>query len=162
MQILLKKAEEKILKFLQGCKGLGIDTMVLDDAWFGHRDNDQSSLGDWFVDKRKFPNGLQKIIDTCHGQGMNFGIWFEPEMISPDSDIFRAHPDWHLHVTGRDSSIARNQYVIDYSRKEVRDYIYSQMYKILSENDIDYVKWDFNRNLTEVANADLPPERTMR
>ena len=91
--------------------------------------------------------------------GLKFGIWFEPEMISPDSDIFRAHHDWHLHVTGRDSSIARNQYVIDYSRKEVRDYIYSQMYKILSENDIDYVKWDFNRNLTEVANADLPPER---
>ena len=150
---------DKLVSFARHAKNMGFEMLVMDDGWFGHRDSDDSSLGDWYVAEYKLPGGLSNLISQVKAMGLKFGIWFEPEMISPDSDIFRAHPDWHLHVTGRDSSIARNQYVIDYSRKEVRDYIYSQMYKILSENDIDYVKWDFNRNLTEVANADLPPER---
>ncbi len=150
---------DKLVSFARHAKNMGFEMLVMDDGWFGHRDSDDSSLGDWYVAEYKLPGGLSNLINQVKAMGLKFGIWFEPEMISPDSDIFRAHPDWHLHVTGRDSSIARNQYVIDYSRKEVRDYIYSQMYKILSENDIDYVKWDFNRNLTEVANADLPPER---
>lgn len=150
---------DKLVSFARHAKNMGFEMLVMDDGWFGHRDSDDSSLGDWYVAEYKLPGGLSNLISQVKAMGLKFGIWFEPEMISPDSDIFRAHPDWHLHVTGRDSSIARNQYVIDYSRKEVRDYIYSQMHKILSENDIDYVKWDFNRNLTEVANADLPPER---
>ncbi len=150
---------DKLVSFARHAKNMGFEMLVMDDGWFGHRDSDDSSLGDWYVAEYKLPGGLSNLISQVKAMGLKFGIWFEPEMISPDSDIFRAHPDWHLHVNGRDSSIARNQYVIDYSRKEVRDYIYSQMYKILSENDIDYVKWDFNRNLTEVANADLPPER---
>ena len=150
---------DKLVSFARHAKNMGFEMLVMDDGWFGHRDSDDSSLGDWYVAEYKLPGGLSNLITQVKAMGLKFGIWFEPEMISPDSDIFRAHPDWHLHVTGRESSIARNQYVIDYSRKEVRDYIYSQMYKILSENDIDYVKWDFNRNLTEVANADLPPER---
>ncbi len=150
---------DKLVSFARHAKNMGFEMLVMDDGWFGHRDDDKSSLGDWYVAEYKLPGGLSNLISQVKAMGLKFGIWFEPEMISPDSDIFRAHPDWHLHVTGRDSSIARNQYVIDYSRKEVRDYIYSQMYKILSENDIDYVKWDFNRNLTEVANADLPPEK---
>ncbi len=142
-------SEEKILNFLQGCKGLGIDTMVLDDAWFGHRDNDQSSLGDWFVDKRKFPNGLQKIIDTCHGQGMNFGIWFEPEMISEDSELYRAHPDWCIHTDNRVPKVGRNQLVLDLSREEIVDYVFHVISDFLTENPIDYVKWDMNRNITD-------------
>ena len=150
---------DKLVSFARHAKNMGFEMLVMDDGWFGHRDDDNSSLGDWYVAEYKLPGGLSNLISQVKAMGLKFGIWFEPEMISPDSDIFRAHPDWHLHVEGRDSSIARNQYVIDYSRKEVRDYIYSQMYKILSENDIDYVKWDFNRNLTEVANADLPPEK---
>ncbi|MBE6814499.1 MAG: alpha-galactosidase [Ruminococcaceae bacterium] len=150
---------DKLVSFARHAKNMGFEMLVMDDGWFGHRDSDDSSLGDWYVAEYKLPGGLSNLISQVKAMGLKFGIWFEPEMISPDSDIFRAHPDWHLHVNGRDSSIARNQYVIDYSRKEVRDYIYSQMYKILSENDIDYVKWDFNRNLTEVANADLPPEK---
>ena len=150
---------DKLVSFARHAKNMGFEMLVMDDGWFGHRDSDDSSLGDWYVAEYKLPGGLSNLINQVKAMGLKFGIWFEPEMISPDSDIFRAHPDWHLHVNGRDSSIARNQYVIDYSRKEVRDYIYSQMYKILSENDIDYVKWDFNRNLTEVANADLPPEK---
>ena len=150
---------DKLVSFAHHAKNMGFEMLVMDDGWFGHRDADNSSLGDWYVAEYKLPGGLSNLISQVKAMGLKFGIWFEPEMISPDSDIFRAHPDWHLHVNGRDSSIARNQYVIDYSRKEVRDHIYSQMYKILSENDIDYVKWDFNRNLTEVANADLPPEK---
>lgn len=150
---------DKLVSFARHAKNMGFEMLVMDDGWFGHRDSDDSSLGDWYVAEYKLPGGLSNLISQVKAMGLKFGIWFEPEMISPDSDIFRAHPDWHLHVNGRDSSIARNQYVIDYSRKEVREYIYSQMYKILSENDIDYVKWDFNRNLTEVANADLPPEK---
>lgn len=141
--------EEKILNFLQGCKGLGIDTMVLDDAWFGHRDDDSSSLGDWFVYKRKFPNGLKKIIDTCHGQGMNFGIWFEPEMISRDSELFRAHPDWCIHTDTREPKVGRNQLVLDFSRPEIVDYIFTVISNFLTENEIDYVKWDMNRNITD-------------
>ena len=150
---------DKLVSFARHAKNMGFEMLVMDDGWFGHRDSDDSSLGDWYVAEYKLPGGLSNLINQVKAMGLKFGIWFEPDMISPDSDIFRAHPDWHLHVAGRDSSIARNQYVIDYSRKEVRDYIYAQMYKILSENDIDYVKWDFNRNLTEVANADLPPEK---
>ena len=131
----------KLVSFARHAKNMGFEMLVMDDGWFGHRDADNSSLGDWYVAEYKLPGGLSNLISQVKAMGLKFGIWFEPEMISPDSDIFRAHPDWHLHVNGRDSSIARNQYVIDYSRKEVRDHIYSQMYKILSENDIDYVKW---------------------
>ena len=131
----------------------------MDDGWFGKRDDDKSSLGDWVVAEYKLKGGLSHLIERVNALGLKFGIWFEPEMISPDSDIYRAHPDWCLHTEGRDKSIARTQYVIDYSRKEVRDHIYSKMYDILSKNNIDYVKWDFNRNLTEVSCAQLPKER---
>ncbi len=150
---------DKLVSFANHAKDLGIEMLVMDDGWFGKRDDDKSSLGDWIVDKNKLPHGLSGLIDEVNKLGLKFGIWFEPEMISPDSDIYRAHPDWCLHTEGRGKSIARTQYVIDYSRKEVRDYIYSLMYDILSNNNIDYVKWDFNRNLTEVACAELPAEK---
>lgn len=150
---------DKLVSFARHAKDMGIEMLVMDDGWFGKRDDDKSSLGDWFVAEYKLKHGLSGLIKEVNDLGLKFGIWFEPEMISPDSDIYRAHPDWCLHTEGRDKSIARTQYVIDYSRKEVRDHIYSMMHKILSENNIDYVKWDFNRNLTEVSCAELPAER---
>ncbi len=150
---------DKLVSFARHAKNMGIEMLVMDDGWFGKRDDDKSSLGDWFVADYKLKYGLSGLIKEVNDLGLKFGIWFEPEMISPDSEIYRAHPDWCLHTEGRDKSIARTQYVIDYSRKEVRDHIYSMMYKILSENNIAYLKWDFNRNLTEVSCAELPAER---
>ncbi len=150
---------DKLVSFARHAKDMGFEMLVMDDGWFGKRDHDNSSLGDWYVAEYKLRKGLGGLIKEVNDLGLKFGIWFEPEMISPDSDIYRAHPDWCLHTEGRDKSIARTQYVIDFSRKEVRDHIYSMMYKILSENNIDYVKWDFNRNLTEVSCAELPPEK---
>ncbi len=149
----------KLVSFAKHAKDIGLEMLVMDDGWFGKRDDDKSSLGDWVVAKYKLQKGLSGLIKEVNDCGLKFGIWFEPEMISPDSDIYRAHPDWCLHTEGRDKSIARTQYVIDYSRKEVRDHIYGMMYDILSKNNIDYVKWDFNRNLTEVSCAQLPPEK---
>lgn len=151
--IIFDVSEENLFGFIDGAKGLGIDMVVLDDGWFGKRDNDDCSLGDWVVDKRKLPNGLTAIIDKCKASGMKFGLWFEPEMISPDSDLYRAHPDWALQTRGRDGVQFRNQWVLDFSRKEVVDYVFESMCKVLSENDIAYVKWDMNRSLTDVSNA---------
>ena len=151
--------DDKLISFANHAKELGIEMLVMDDGWFGHRDDDRTSLGDWYVAEYKLKGGLKSLVDRVNSLGLKFGIWFEPEMISPDSDIYRAHPDWCLHVENRDKSIARTQYVIDFSRKEVRDNIYEQMKKILTSCNIAYVKWDFNRNLTEVACAALPKEK---
>ena len=142
---------EKLISFAETVKDLGIEMLVMDDGWFGHRDNDRSSLGDWYIYEGKLD--LKKLTDKVHGMGMKFGIWYEPEMISPNSDLFRAHPDWHIHVPGRPASQGRYQYVLDFSRKDVRDNIFDQMSAILDNYDIDYVKWDFNRNVTEAGSA---------
>lgn len=150
---------DKLVSFARHAKEMGIEMLVMDDGWFGKRDSDNCSLGDWYVAEYKLKHGLSGLIKEVNDLGVEFGIWYEPEMISPDSDIYRAHPDWCLHTEGRDKSIARTQYVIDFSRKEVRDHIYSMMYDVLSKNNIAYLKWDFNRNLTEVSCAELPPER---
>lgn len=149
----------KLVSIAKHAKDIGLEMLVMDDGWFGHRDDDRTSLGDWFVADYKLEKGLGGLIKDVNDLGLKFGIWFEPEMISPESEIYKAHPDWCIHVGNRDRSIARNQYVIDFSRQEVRDYVYSMMHKILSENNIDYLKWDFNRNLTEVAAEHLPKER---
>lgn len=145
--------EEKFLDFIEEAKGLGVDTIVMDDGWFGARDNDASSLGDWFVDGRKFPNGLKKVIDACHKNGMRFGIWFEPEMISPKSELYTKKPQWCLHTEGRVGKLGRNQYNLDFSKKEIVDYVYKQICTILDEYDISYVKWDMNRLMSDVPNA---------
>lgn len=142
--------EKKLISFIDGAKGLGIDTVVLDDGWFGRRDCDNCSLGDWVVDKRKLPNGLKPIIDHCKKNGMRFGIWFEPEAISPDSELYMAHPDYALATKDRTGIQMRNQFVLDFSRDDVVDSIYEAMRKILSEYDISYVKWDMNRPLSDV------------
>lgn len=150
---------DQLVTFAERAKELGIDMLVMDDGWFGGRDDDRSSLGDWQVNEEKMGGPLSSFIDKINAMGIKFGIWYEPEMVSRDSNLYREHPDWCIHVPDREKSIARYQYVLDYSRKEVRDYIYSLMYKVLSENNIAYVKWDFNRNLSEVGSPALPPER---
>ena len=150
---------EKLVAIAKDAADLGIEMLVMDDGWFGKRNNDKSSLGDWYVNEDKLKGGLAELVRRVNALGVKFGIWFEPEMISPDSDLYRAHPDWCLHTEGRERSIGRNQYVLDMSRKDVRDNIFDQMYKILSSANIEYVKWDFNRNLTEVSSELLPPDR---
>jgi len=151
--------EEKILEIVKAGKELGIELFVLDDGWFGKRDDDKSSLGDWFVDKRKLPNELAGLATKIREMGMQFGLWVEPEMISVDSDLYRKHPDWCLHVPKRPRSEGRNQLILDYSREEVCDYIIKVMSDILSSAPISYVKWDMNRHMTEIGSASLPPER---
>jgi alpha-galactosidase len=138
---------------------LGIELFVLDDGWFGRRDNDRSSLGDWVVDRKKLPNGLEDLVERVSKQGMQFGLWFEPEMISPDSELYRKHPDWCLHVPNRPRSEGRNQLILDLSRADVCDYIVASVSRILSGAPISYVKWDMNRHMTEIGSALLPAER---
>ncbi|MBQ7187760.1 MAG: alpha-galactosidase [Ruminococcus sp.] len=150
---------EKLISIAKEASKLGIEMLVMDDGWFGHRSSDNSSLGDWFVNESKLTGGLKHLVDEVNKLGMKFGIWFEPEMISPDSDLYRAHPDWAIQVKGRPLTLCREQYVLDYSRKEVRDCIYSMMRKILDSANIEYIKWDMNRQLTEVGSAALPAGR---
>jgi alpha-galactosidase len=138
---------------------LGVELFVLDDGWFGKRDNDKSSLGDWVVDRKKLPGGLTDLAQRINARGVQFGLWFEPEMISPDSDLYRAHPDWCIHVPSRARTEGRNQLVLDFSRAEVREELYNCISKILRETPITYVKWDMNRHLTEVGSAALPAAR---
>lgn len=145
--------EEKLLDLAENAKNLGVELFVLDDGWFGKRNDDTTSLGDWNVDTSKLPKGLKNLSVKIKEKGLKFGLWFEPEMISPVSDLFKKHPDWHLHINEFPSSLARNQYVLDFSRQEVRDYIFDKMTTILDEVPVDYIKWDFNRNLTEVASV---------
>ncbi|RAK22098.1 alpha-galactosidase [Anoxybacillus vitaminiphilus] len=151
--------EEKILQIAEAGKELGIELFVLDDGWFGKRDNDKSSLGDWFVDKNKLPNGMESLARKVRSMGMQFGLWFEPEMISVDSELYRRHPDWCLHVPNRSRSEGRNQLILDYSRREVCDYVIKAVSDILKSAPISYVKWDMNRHMTEIGSSALPPER---
>lgn len=150
---------DKLVSFAKSVKELGVEMLVMDDGWFGKRNSDRSSLGDWYVNEEKLPGGLSVLIEQINKLGLKFGIWFEPEMVSPDSDLYRAHPDWIVHVPNRELSIARHQYVLDMTRADVRDYIFNAMHAVISQNAIDYIKWDFNRNLSEAGSALLPPER---
>lgn len=150
---------EKILALGEEARKLGIELLVLDDGWFGRRDDDRSSLGDWTVDRRKLPGGLGDLGERIAGAGLSFGLWFEPEMVSPDSELYRAHPDWCLHVPGRHRSEGRHQLVLDMGRPEVRRYVVEAVSKVLGSAPIGYVKWDMNRHMTEVGSAGLPPER---
>ena len=138
---------------------LGIDTFVLDDGWFGSRNNDRAGLGDWVVNEKKLAGGLKAVIDRCKQKGLKFGLWFEPEMVNEDSDLYRAHPDWAICKAGVEPCRSRNQLVLDFSRKEVVDHIFESVSKVLRENEISYVKWDKNRCITENFTASLPAER---
>lgn len=147
--------EEKIVDLVDQASQLGVELFVLDDGWFGKRDDDYSSLGDWFVYDKKLPNGLKSLSEAIKAKGMKFGLWFEPEMISEDSELYRQHPDWCIHTPGRSKSRGRSQLVLDFSRKEVRENILNQMKLILDEVPIDYIKWDYNRNMTELGTGAL-------
>lgn len=151
--------DEKIYEVAKEAKNLGIELIVMDDGWFGHRNDDKTSLGDWFVNTDKIKCGLPTLVKKINDLGLKFGIWFEPEMISPDSELYKQHPDWCLHVKGRPRSQIRSQLVLDFSRQDVRDHIYNQMRKILDESNIEYIKWDMNRQLSEVGNEILPADR---
>ncbi|MBQ7639032.1 MAG: alpha-galactosidase [Clostridia bacterium] len=150
---------DKLFVIAKWAKETGIEMFVMDDGWFGKRDDDTSSLGDWQVNEEKLKGGIGSLVSRVKALGLKFGIWYEPEMISPDSNLYRAHPDWAIHVPGRKGSIGRHQYIIDMTRKDVRDYLFGEMSKVLGNNDIDYLKWDFNRNMTEAGSALLPAEK---
>ncbi|MCR5753659.1 MAG: alpha-galactosidase, partial [Acetatifactor sp.] len=150
---------QKLLDIAKTAADAGIEMLVMDDGWFGHRDDDTTSLGDWYVNEEKLSGGLKYLVDEVNKLGLRFGIWFEPEMVSPKSDLYRAHPDYALQIPGREGTLGRNQMVLDISRKEVRDCIYDQMYKVLSSANIEYVKWDMNRALTDVASFSLASDR---
>ena len=151
--------KEKILHIAQQAAQLGIEMLVLDDGWFGKRDDDNSGLGDWFVNEAKMGGSLRQLGEELHQLGMKFGLWFEPEMISEDSDLYRAHPDWAIQIPGREPTRARNQLVLDMSRKEIREYLLERLTDILSHAPIDYVKWDMNRSICDIYSHSLPTER---
>ena len=151
--------EEKIVQLAEEGRELGIELMVLDDGWFKDRNRFESSLGDWTVDTGKLPGGLERLSEKIHALDMKFGIWFEPEMVSEDSDLYRRHPEWCLGIPNRNSSYGRMQLVLDLTREDVRDYLYDSISEVLKTADVDYVKWDMNRNITEPGSKELPEDK---
>ena len=137
---------------------IGVERFVMDDGWFGQRNNDHAGLGDWYVNPQKFPHGLKPLIDKVHSLGMQFGLWVEPEMVNPDSDLYRAHPDWVLNFPGRPRTEGRNQLVLNLARPDVRAYVLGFLEKLLNENQIDFLKWDYNRNWSEPGWSAVPPD----
>lgn len=134
---------------------IGCELFVMDDGWFGQRKDDHAGLGDWYVNKKKFPNGLKPLIDKVNSLGMKFGLWFEPEMVNPDSDLYRAHPDWIYHYDTRDRTQIRNQYILNITKPEVKEFAFEVMDKMLCEYNIEYIKWDMNRVFTEPGAENL-------
>ena len=151
--------EDRLVEIAAKAKECGVELFVLDDGWFGARSNDYAGLGDWAANRERLPQGIKGIADRIEEMGMKFGLWFEPEMVNKDSDLYRAHPDWILQTPQRNSCHGRNQFVLDFSRKEVVDCIYEMMYQILSEAKVSYIKWDMNRSVTECWSAALPADR---
>jgi alpha-galactosidase len=137
---------------------IGIDRFVMDDGWFGQRKTDNAGLGDWYVNPKKFPNGLKPLIDKVHSLNMDFGLWVEPEMVNPDSDLYRKHPDWVLNFPGRPRTEQRTQMILNLARPDVRDYVEGFLDKLLTENDIAFLKWDYNRNWSEPGWDQVPPD----
>ncbi len=135
---------------------LGVERFVVDDGWFGARNNDHAGLGDWVVNRSKFPQGLKPLIDKVHGLGMSFGLWVEPEMVNPDSDLYRAHPDWVLSFPGRERTLGRNQLVLNLARDDVKAHVFEVLDTLLSNNDIQFLKWDYNRNWAEPGWSQVP------
>ena len=151
--------EEKLLNIARTAADVGVELFVLDDGWFGHRDDDTTSLGDWYVDPRKLPGGLKRLSDQVHAMGLKFGLWFEPEMISPKSDLYEKHPDWAIHIDGRTPVEQRQQLTLDLSREDVQAYVYESVASHLRADGIDYVKWDMNRNFSNIGSALLPADQ---
>ena len=150
---------DKLVEIAKEASALGIELFVMDDGWFGKRNDDNSGLGDWFVNEEKLPGGLEALVPRINELGMSFGIWVEPEMVNEDSQLYREHPDWILYVPGRAPARGRGQLVLDFSREDVRDHIYRQLQAVLSAAPIAYIKWDMNRSLTDVWSAALPAQR---
>lgn len=150
---------DKLLSIAREASKLGIEMLVMDDGWFGKRSSDDCSLGDWKVNEDKIKGGLKHLVDEVNKLGMKFGIWFEPEMISPDSDLYRAHPDWAIAIPNRTATQSRQQYVLDLSRNEVADYVYETVASVLRSANIEYVKWDMNRQLSDIGSFGLPADR---
>lgn len=151
--------EEEQCRLADAAASLGIELFVMDDGWFGARDNDRAGLGDWFVNRRKFPNGLSKLIRHVNGLGMDFGLWVEPEMVNPDSDLYRRHPGWVYRFENRPGNLRRNQLVLNLAREDVRAYLYESMDRLLTENNIQFIKWDMNRNFSEPGYPEEAPEK---
>lgn len=149
----------KLVEIAKAAKNMGVDMLVMDDGWFGKRDDDNSGLGDWVVNEEKIKGGLHKLVEKINNLGMKFGIWFEPEMVSEDSDLYRAHPEWAMQIPGRHAVRSRNQMALDMSRKEVQDYLIKSVNAILDDANIDYMKWDINRSLADIWSNVLSPER---
>lgn len=145
----------KILALARSAKKLGIEMLVLDDGWFGKRNNDLAGLGDWVENRKKLPGGIKSVAKAVNKLGMKFGLWFEPECVNPDSDLYRAHPDWAISIPGRSRTLGRNQMTLDLTRKEVRDYIVDSVDAVLSNANIEYVKWDYNRHISDMYSSSL-------
>lgn len=151
--------EDRLVEIAAKAKESGVELFVLDDGWFGQRNNDHAGLGDWVANPDRLAGGITGLAQRIEDMGMKFGLWFEPEMVNKDSDLYRAHPDWILETPGRSTSHGRNQYVLDFSQKEVVDCICGMMAKILGEAKVSYIKWDMNRSITECYSRVLPPDR---
>lgn len=151
--------EADLLLFAGKAKECGVEMFVLDDGWFGARNDDKRGLGDWKANREKLPDGVEGLAEKIEALGMKFGLWFEPEMVNKDSDFFRSHPDYIIETPGRSASHGRNQFVLDFSRKEVVDAVYEQMYALLSTAKISYIKWDMNRSISECYSAAYPADR---
>ena len=151
--------EKKIFDIAKEASKHGIEMLVLDDGWFGKRNDDRTSLGDWVVNEDKLKGGLRKLVNNINSLGMKFGIWFEPEMISPESELYKKHPDWAVHIEGREPGQVRNQLILDLSNREVVEYVYESVARILRSANIEYVKWDMNRPFTDVGSNVLDADR---
>ncbi len=147
------------LELAQKAAALGVERFVIDDGWFGERKDDGAGLGDWQVNRTKFPNGLKPVVDRVRGLGMDFGLWVEPEMVNPDSALYRAHPDWVMSFAGRPSTEERNQLVLNLARADVKEFVFDFLNKLVSENDIAFLKWDYNRNWSEPGWASAPRDK---
>ena len=156
--------EEHQLALARIAKEIGVEMFVIDDGWFKGRVNDQAGLGDWTVDKHKFPNGLKPMIEKINAMGLDFGIWVEPEMVNPNSDLYRAHPDWVFHYPNRTRHTGRNQLMLNLAREDVYEYLYNSLYKLLDENNIKFIKWDMNKSLTDPGfpSANTEDQRSVR
>ena len=150
---------DKLVSMAKDASELGVELFVMDDGWFGKRDDDYSGLGDWVVNEKKLGCTLSELADRINAEGLKFGIWFEPECVNEDSDLYRLHPDYAFTMPKRQPTLGRHQLILDMSRKEVRDNIYNQLTKILDSANISYVKWDFNRNITDLYSLNIAPEK---
>ena len=150
---------DKLVSIAKAAADAGAALFVMDDGWFGRRDDDTTSLGDWYHDPKKLPGGLSDLGERVRAQGIEFGIWMEPEMISPDSDLYRAHPDWCLHIPGREGITSRHQFTLDVSREDVQQFMVEAISRTLRESGATYLKWDMNRNFSNIGSSALPADR---